>query len=73
MKVVKFNLDCNEVYTTYSISEYDRSPIDYVLYLKYYNKISDKKWNEMLVELNSYKSTEMVVHKSSICNTKLHL
>lgn len=73
MKVVKFNLDNNKIYNTYSINEYDRSPIDYVLYYKYYNKISHENWNKILVELNLYKSKEMVVHKSSICNTKLHL
>jgi hypothetical protein len=72
MKGVKFNLESNKIFTTYSIDEYDRLPIDSILYLKCYNKITDDEWNKVLVELNDYKTREMVVHNLSICNTKLH-
>ncbi len=73
MKAVKFNLESNEIFTTYSVDEYDRLPIDSILYLKCYNKITDNDWNKALVELNDYKTREMVVHNSSICNTRLHI
>jgi hypothetical protein len=73
MKVVKFNLESNQIFTTYSIDEYDRFSIDSILYLKCYNKITDDDWNKVFVELNDYKTKEMVVHNSSICNTRLHV
>lgn len=72
MKRVHFDLSDNKIYETYSHSEYSRNPIDYVLYRKSYNRISDSQWRELLISLNTYKITEMVVHKDSLCNVRLH-
>ena len=70
---VTFDLESNKIFTTYSIDEYNRLPIDSILYLKCYNKVTDDEWDKLLVELNNYKTREMVVHNSSICNTRLHV
>lgn len=71
-KRVEFN-DCqNTVYETYSREEYDRLPIDSVLYLYGYTRVSENEWNNIFIELNHYKCTEMIVHKKSVQNTKLH-
>ena len=72
MKSVKFNLNKNEIFTTYSDDEYDRLPIDSVMYMKCYNKISDYDWLNIFKNLNFYKMCEMIVHKSSLRNTKIH-
>jgi hypothetical protein len=69
-KKVTFNLN-NIVYTTYSSEEYDRHIIECVLYRRSYNKISDYEWNKIFIELNNYKTNEMIVHKDSIQNIKL--
>jgi len=73
MKGVKFNLESNKIFTTYSIDEYDRLQIESILYLKCYNRVTDDEWDDVLIELNDYKTREMVVHNSSICNTRLHI
>lgn len=72
MKKVKFNLNKNIQYTTYSSDEYSRCPIDSVLYLKSYNKISDTEWKIIMFQLNEYKLNEMIVHKDSIRNIKIN-
>lgn len=72
MKSVRFNLDNIQFYDTYSNDEYDRYPIDSVLYLKSYNKISDFDWKKIFYNLNIFKICEMIVHKSSMNNTQLH-
>jgi hypothetical protein len=70
-KKVKFDLEKNVVYYTYSPDEYDRHIIDCVLYMRGYNKVSNEEWNNIFVELNLYKMKEMKVHKDSIQNLKL--
>jgi hypothetical protein len=72
MKSVRFNLENTQLCDTYSNDEYDRYPIHSVLYLKSYNKISELDWKVMLYNLNIFKISEMIVHKSSINNTKLN-
>lgn len=72
MKSVRFNLDNTRFYNTYSNDEYDRYSIDSILYLKCYNKISDFEWTYMLNSLNIFKICEMIVHKDSLNNTKIH-
>lgn len=72
MKHVAFNLELNTISETYSSCEYDRVP-DLSLALKRRNNLlSDNEWNSELEKLNVFKTHEMVVHKGSICNTKLH-
>lgn len=71
-KVVSFNLDKNKIYNTYSILEYDRIPIDSILYLRCYKKISDYEWLKIFENLNYYKTREMIVHKESVENIRLH-
>ncbi len=72
MKSVQFNLDNTIFYDAYSNEEYDRYPIDSILYLKCYNKVSDFDWIEMLENLNLFKICEMIVHKNSLNNTRIH-
>jgi len=72
MKSVQFNLDNTIFYDTYSNEEYDRYPIDSILYLKCYNKVSDFDWANMLENLNFFKICEMIVHKNSLNNTRIH-
>ena len=72
MKSVRFDLSENEIFETYSISEYDRVPICYILYLRNYNKINDKEWKDIFLKLNLFKIREMIVHNESICNIRLH-
>lgn len=70
MKSVCFDLEKNEVCLVYSMDEYDRMPIDSTLYLKCYNKINASDWRNIQNQLNYYKRTQMIVHCSSICNTR---
>jgi hypothetical protein len=70
-KIVSFNLDKNKVYDTYSITEYNRIPIDSILYLRCYNRISDYEWFQVFETLNYFKTREMIVHKESVENIKL--
>lgn len=71
-KRVGFDDAQNKTYETYSREEYDRFPIDSVLYLYGYRRISQHEWNSIFIELNHYKCTEMIVHKSSLHNLRLH-
>lgn len=71
-KRVEFDESQNKTYETYSMDEYDRLPIDSILYLYGYNKVTQQEWIAVHVELNKFKSTEMIVHKSSIQNLRLH-
>lgn len=66
LKQVKFNLNKNETYLTYSYKEYDRYPIDSILFRKCYNRISHEEWMKEQQDLLKYKLTEMIVHKDSI-------
>ena len=73
LKNVKFNLEKNSIHLAYSIDEYDRCQIDSILYLKSYNRITDKEWDEIFNNLNYYKTQEMIVHKESIKHTRKHI
>lgn len=66
IKRVRFNLNNNETYWTYSYKEYDRCPIDSILFRKCYNRISHEEWIKEQKALLKYKWTEMIVHKDSI-------
>jgi hypothetical protein len=71
-KNVQFNLDQNRFYETYNSDEYDRKPI-YCLYIKLItNKIQSLKITNIFQKLNKYKLEEMIVHKESVSNTKIH-
>ena len=72
MKQVSFNLDNNKTYTTYSHKEYNRYQIDSILYQKAYNRIKFEEWQRIWLELNLFKIDEMIVHKDSLKNTRLH-
>jgi hypothetical protein len=72
MKSVQFNLDNTIFCYTYSNEEYDRYPIDSIMYLRCYNKVSDFDWINMLENLNLFKICEMIVHKNSLNNTRIH-
>lgn len=69
---VRFDLSKNEMYETYSTVEYDRLPIDSILYRKCLNKITHRQWRDIIQSLNIYKTTEMIVHNNSIHNIRLH-
>lgn len=56
-------------YVTYSKDEYDRSSIDSLLYKKCLNRITHYEWIFELRELDYYKTSIMIVHKSSLRNT----
>ena len=72
MKHVTFNLELNTISDTYSQEEYDRFPNSCLLLKRRTNQLSDNEWNSELEKINIFKTREMVVHKMSICNTKLH-
>lgn len=65
-KKVQFNLNLNKTHETYSKEDYDRFPIDSILYLKCYNRVSNKEWTSILLELKHYKLYEMIVHKDNL-------
>lgn len=71
-KRVDFDCSRNKTYVTYSKDEYDRLPIDSILYLYGYKRVSVEEWNNVFIEVNEYKCNEMIVHKSSIKYTRLH-
>lgn len=71
-KNVGFNLEKNRIYETYNSDEYDRKPI-YCLYIKLItNQIQNFKIINIFQKLNKYKLEEMIVHKESVSNTKIH-
>lgn len=71
-KKVTFHLEKNTTHETLSSEVYNRFQIDSTLYQRAYNRISQEDWQNMLNELNVYKCTEMVVHKDSVHNMRLH-
>lgn len=71
-KKVSFDLDKTTIEETYSRFEYDRSPIDSVIYLRALQRININEWNEIFTELNNFKTNEMDVHKESLNNIKIH-
>jgi len=70
-KSVKFNNNVIE-HITYSPREYDRHPIDSVLYKRSYNRVSDQEWNNIYVILDIYKLYEMNVHKDAYKYNQYH-
>jgi hypothetical protein len=72
IKSVSFSLQENKIYDTYSRREYDRLPIESVVYLHAYNRLSWFDINEIYFELNQYKLKEMQVHEMSKSNTRIH-
>lgn len=70
-KQVSFDLEQNTVHEMHSGDEYDRYPIDSIMYSKCYNRLSQQEWSEMLKELKDYKFHEMLVHKDSIASVRL--
>ena len=64
--------DSNKIFTTFSSDEYDRSCIDYVLYRRSYNRVSDEEWNNMYITLDLYKLYDMKTHKDSFHNNLYH-
>lgn len=72
IKRVSFNESSNKTHITYSKEEYDRFQIDSILYRYSYQKINQNEWKSVFEELNHYKCTEMIVHRDSIGNLRLH-
>lgn len=70
-KKVTFNNIVN-INNTYSNEEYDRSPIDSIIYLRTLQRVNLDEWKNIFTELNQYKLQEMIVHKDSINNVKIH-
>lgn len=71
-KSVSFNLEQNIIYDTYSFSDYNRTQIDSFVYKMTFKQVTNKKLLDIFNQLNKYKLEEMVVHKDSLCNTRLH-
>lgn len=71
-KNVKFNLDKNIVYDTYTLDEYNRIQINSLYNKILASKIPYSKLNNIFDKLNKYKLQEMVVHKKSLCNTTIY-
>lgn len=69
---VSFDLLQTKLFSTHSNDDYDRLPIDSTIYLYSYAKVSDLEWQKLYEDLNYYKSNEMIVHKKSIQNIRLH-
>lgn len=68
MKNVSFDLNKNQEYFTYSLSEYNReafTPLNR-------EKMTTEEWIGILNKLNNFKLNEMVVHRKSINNIRLH-
>ena len=60
-----------EVVPTYSREEYNRCPIDHVLYRLGYKRICHQEYKNILYELDRFKLNEMSVHTDSVGNLKL--
>jgi hypothetical protein len=71
-KNVKFNLEENEIYYTYTLNDYNRQPIDSLYNKLLTNRIPNDKLRNIFDKLNKYKLQEMIVHKKSLCNTTIY-
>lgn len=60
-KQVKFDMNKNEEHITWSSEDYDRTPIDSVLYRKCLGRVSPEEWENVFKDLDAYKATEMNV------------
>jgi hypothetical protein len=67
IKKVSFNSQIN-VIETYGPEEYDRHPIDSILYRKAYKRVSEQEWFNIGIVLDIYKLYEMSVHVDSLKN-----
>lgn len=72
MKRVLFNLDKNQIFQTYTRKEYDRYPIDSILYQRSLNRISNTQWDNIYNTLDLFKLYQMPVHKDSLSNNLYH-
>lgn len=63
---MKVQFDLDNIIINYTYENYDRSPIDSVIYLKSYNKIGSLEWASIIDELNKYKVHEMVLHENNV-------
>jgi hypothetical protein len=68
----RINESKNKICETYSKDEYDRTPIDSVLYMYGLKRVSRQEFTNIFMELNKYKCTEMIVHVNSIQHIQLH-
>lgn len=66
MKKVTFDLTKSTSHEALSTEEYDRHPIDSLIFRKITNTISHEEWRKELQELHVFRSKEMLVHKSSL-------
>lgn len=66
IKIVKFDLNNNKIFYTYSNTEYSRLPIDSILLKKISNQISETEWIQNRNALLKYKYCEMIVHKDTL-------
>ena len=71
-KTVRFRDNCILNFT-YAPDEYDRCQIDSLVYRKSYQRVSHAEWILVMEEINYFKLNEMIVHKSSVHNTYLHV
>jgi hypothetical protein len=67
IKKVSFNSEI-VIFETYNSDDYDRHPIDSVLYRKAYRRVSEQEWFNIGVVLDIYKLYEMPVHVDSLKN-----
>jgi hypothetical protein len=58
-------------YKTYSRKQYDRSSIRSTIYQRMRREITDFEWRKIFVDLNTYKSNEMIVHPSAKTNNSI--
>ena len=65
VKTVKFS-DNDTVEYTYSKSEYDRFPIDSLIYRKGYNEVPESHWRKIITNLALFKQRMMTVHIDSL-------
>lgn len=63
---MKVRFDLENIKIDYTYENYDRSPIDSVIYLKNYNRIGSLEWDTIIDELNEYKVREMILHENNV-------
>lgn len=58
-------------YKTYSRKQYDRSSIRSTIYQRMRREINDFEWRKIFVDLNNYKTNEMIVHPNAKSNNSI--